>query len=57
MVLVMVKMVSSVWEKMLIGNINVISMVRVRMVGSICSWIKFEDDSHLDQLSLRTQED
>ena len=34
MVPVMVKMVSSVWEKMLIGNINVISMVRVRMVGS-----------------------
>ena len=35
MVLVMVKMVSSVWEKMLIGNINFISMVRVRMEGSI----------------------
>ena len=57
MVLVMVKMVSSIWEKMFICNINVISMVRVRMVGSICSWKKFEDDSHLDQLSLRTQED
>ena len=33
--MVMVMMVSSIWEKMLIGNINVINMVRVRMVGSI----------------------
>ena len=40
MVLVMVtgqqvRVVSGIWEKMLIGKINVISMVRVRMVGSI----------------------
>ena len=34
-VMVMVRMVSSIWEKMLIGNINIISMVWVRVVGSI----------------------
>ena len=34
-VMVMVRMVSSIWEKMLIGNINVINMVRVRMVDSV----------------------
>ena len=28
-VMVMVRMVSSIWEKMLIGNINIIGMVRV----------------------------
>ena len=32
MVLVMVKMVSSIWEKMLICNINVISMVSMEKV-------------------------